>query len=118
VMETPNAELAKYEIDDEIKDLDTIIIIKLTTSSSNTSQATEKAANSGSTGLTGFLLTPKQTLIPDSLSPVAPTGGVNSSTSSRPIASAPLISAEFNVQNILPEDSTHKRKPRQQIYAT
>jgi hypothetical protein len=118
VIETSDAESAKYKIDDEIEDLDTIITIKLTVSSSDTSQVIEKAADSGPTGLTGFLLTPEQTPIPDSLPPIAPTSGVNSSTSSRPIASAPPISAEFNVQNILPKGSTRKRKPRQQIYVT
>jgi DNA-directed RNA polymerase subunit L len=59
VIETPDAESAKYEIDDEIEDLNTIITIKLTASSSDISQAIEKAADSGPTGLTGFLLTPK-----------------------------------------------------------
>jgi DNA-directed RNA polymerase subunit L len=57
VIETPDIESAEYKIDDEIEDLDTTIAIKLTASSSDTSQATEKAADSDPTGLIGFLLT-------------------------------------------------------------
>ena len=114
VMDTPDEQAVEYEIDDEIEDLDTTVVIELTASSDN-SQAKEKAV---ATGPTGYLPTPKQTPIPDSAPPpVAPASGVSSSTSSLPAASAPPISADFDVQNILPEGSTRKRKPRQQIYA-
>jgi hypothetical protein len=49
--------------------------------------------------------------------PVAPTGIVSLSTPALPVISSPLVSADFDAQNILPEGSTRKRKPRQQIYA-
>jgi Reverse transcriptase (RNA-dependent DNA polymerase) len=109
VMETPDAESAEYEIDDEIEDLDTTVAINLT-ASSDTLQAVEKAP-------TGYLPTPEQTPVPDNAPPGAPAGGISSSMPPPPETSSPPISADFNEQNILPEGSTRKRKPRQQIYA-
>jgi hypothetical protein len=111
-METPNAESAEYEIDDEIKDLDTTVAINLTTSS-DTPQAVEKAP-------TGYLLTPEQTPVPDNASPpplTTPTDIVSSLTLALPLTSSPPVSADFDARNILPDGSTRKRKPRQQIYA-
>jgi hypothetical protein len=113
VMDTPDEQAVEYEIDDEIEDLDTTVAVELT-ASSNTSQAKEKAA---ATGPTGYLPTPEQTPVPNNAPPVAPTVGVSSSTSSTLVASVLPISAEFDLQNILPEGSSRKRKPRQQIYA-
>jgi hypothetical protein len=113
-METPNAESAEYEIDDEIEDLNTTVAIDLT-ASSDTPQAKEKAVEKAPTG---YLPTPKQTLMPDNAPPDAPIGGISSLIPPPPETSSPPISADFNEQNILPEGSTRKRKPRRQIYAT
>jgi hypothetical protein len=108
-VETPDAESAEYEIDDEIEDLDTTVAIDLT-ASSDTPQVKEKAVE---TAPTGYLPTPEQTPRPDNAPPSsgAPAGEIGLSTSSPP------ISANFDVQNILPKGSTRKRKLRKQIYA-
>jgi hypothetical protein len=105
IADTPDAETAEYEIDDEIEDLDTIVVMNLT-ASSETPQ-TDKAIATGSAPA-AHLPTPERT--PDPPSSTAQDGTQSSLTT-------PLISADFDARNILPEGSSRTRKPRRQAYA-
>jgi hypothetical protein len=114
IMETPDAESAEYEIDDEIEDLDTTIATDLTASSDNP-QAKEKTVKKAPTS---YLPTPEQTPMPNNAPSAAPIDIVSSLTLALPLTSSPPVSADFDAWNILSKGSTRKRKPRQQIYAT
>jgi Reverse transcriptase (RNA-dependent DNA polymerase) len=104
-METPDAETAEYEIDDEIEDLDTIVVMNSTISN--------KPSNSTSNP-SGHLPTPINTPEPDNDAPPPPSTASAATESS---LTTPVISADFDARNILPQGSSRTRKTRRQAYA-